>query len=86
MQPPLYPQKIGAILFSSKTVLPVSPSRVMILSQNGDLTEVASHLFSALREMDAFGLDLILVDTCEPIGLGAAIMDRILRASCAENL
>ncbi len=72
---------IGAIVFSKDTVLPVTPQIVLTLSERGDLDEVAANLFAALRELDSAGVDLILVDTCEPIGLGSAIMDRILRAA-----
>ncbi len=75
------PPAVGAVVFSKATRLPCTPKVLITLSQTGDLREVAAHLFAALRELDTTGLDLILVDTCEPIGLGAAIMDRLLRAS-----
>jgi L-threonylcarbamoyladenylate synthase len=75
------PPKVGAIVFRKGARLPCEPTVVKVLSESGDLTQIAAHLFSALRELDAAGVDLILVDTCEPIGLGAAIMDRLLRAS-----
>lgn len=73
-------KQVGAIVFSSKKSLPLTPHIRKVLSEDAELSEVAAHLFSALRELDAAGVDLILVDTCEPIGLGAAIMDRLLRA------
>jgi len=73
--------KVGAIVFSKDTALPVSPEIVLTLSERGALEEVAAKLFAALRELDASGVELILVDSCEPIGLGAAIMDRLLRAT-----
>jgi L-threonylcarbamoyladenylate synthase len=73
--------KIGAILFSKETKLCVAPKVCITLSEHGALEEVAAKLFSALRELDSAKLDLIVVDTCEPIGLGAAIMDRLFRAS-----
>jgi len=74
-------KKIGAIVFSKNTVLPAPPDVLKVLSENGALHQVAARLFAALRELDAARVDLILVDTCEPIGLGAAIMDRLLRAA-----
>jgi L-threonylcarbamoyladenylate synthase len=73
-------QRVGVILFSQNRELGFKPSEIRILSESGDLSEVAARLFAALRELDAQRLDLILVDTCEPIGLGAAIMDRLIRA------
>lgn len=73
-------QRVGVILFSQNRELGFKPSEITILSESGELSEVAARLFAALRELDAQRLDLILVDTCEPIGLGAAIMDRLIRA------
>lgn len=73
--------RLGLILFSPKSDLKIKPQEMKILSSQGDLTEVAAHLFAALRDLDSAKVDLILVDTCEPIGLGAAIMDRLLRAA-----
>jgi L-threonylcarbamoyladenylate synthase len=54
---------------------------VETLSDRGDLGEVARHLFAALRRLDAAGLSAIHCDTCEPVGLGLAIMDRLRRAA-----
>jgi L-threonylcarbamoyladenylate synthase len=73
--------KVGAILFSANSNNTFNPQVVKVLSDTGNLNQVAANLFSALRELDAAGLDLILIDTCETIGLGAAIMDRLLRAA-----
>lgn len=74
------PARVGVIRFSNA---PDSINAVekRILSASGDLNEIAASLFSALRDFDHLRLDLIVVDTCEPIGLGAAIMDRLLRAA-----
>jgi L-threonylcarbamoyladenylate synthase len=74
------PQRIGALIFSDwKPTFPTTATKV--LSTCGDLKEIAARLFGALRELDQADLDLIVVDTCEPIGLGEAIMDRLVRAS-----
>jgi len=51
------------------------------LSDLGDLREAAANLFRYLRELDALGLDLILAERVPSRGLGAAIMDRLERAS-----
>jgi len=74
------PKKTGALIFSDWT--PDFPTTLTkVLSKCGDLEEIAARLFGALRELDEAHLDLIVVDTCEPIGLGEAIMDRLVRAS-----
>ncbi len=46
-----------------------------------DLTEYARRLFAALRELDAQGVDVIVVEQLEESGLGRTIMDRLRRAS-----
>ncbi len=51
-----------------------------ILSPRKSLTEAAANLFSALYELEAFNVDLILADKFPEHGLGLAIMDRLQRA------
>jgi L-threonylcarbamoyladenylate synthase len=54
---------------------------VRCLSQGQDLREAATNLFRHLRELDTLGLDLIVAERVPSGGLGAAIMDRLERAS-----
>ena len=51
------------------------------LSSNQDLREAAANLFRYLRELDQLNLDLLVAEKLPDEGLGAAIMDRLLRAS-----
>jgi L-threonylcarbamoyladenylate synthase len=51
------------------------------LSERQDLREAAANLFCCLRELDALGLDLIVAERVPSRGLGAAILDRLERAS-----
>ncbi len=55
------------------------------LSPEGDVREAALHLFAALHRLDALGLDLIVADPVPESGLGAAVMDRLRRASAKTN-
>ncbi len=54
---------------------------VRILSQSQDLREAAANLFRCLRELDDLELDVIVAERVPPQGLGAAILDRLERAS-----
>ena len=54
---------------------------VRSLSERQDLREAAANLFRYLRELDTLGLDLIVAERVPSRGLGAAIMDRLERAS-----
>jgi L-threonylcarbamoyladenylate synthase len=52
------------------------------LSARQDLREAAANLFRCLRELDALGdVDLIVAERVPDRGLGAAILDRLQRAS-----
>jgi L-threonylcarbamoyladenylate synthase len=51
------------------------------LSEKQDPREAAANLFRYLRELDALGLDCITAERVPSQGLGAAIMDRLERAS-----
>jgi L-threonylcarbamoyladenylate synthase len=53
------------------------------LSSRQDLPEAAANLFRYLRELDQLNLDLLVAEKLPEEGLGAAIMDRLLRASSA---
>jgi L-threonylcarbamoyladenylate synthase len=51
------------------------------LSEKQDLREAAANLFRCLRELDELDLDLIVAERVPSQALGAAIMDRLDRAS-----
>jgi len=51
------------------------------LSERKDLREAAANLFRYLRELDALDVDLIVAERVPLEGLGAAISDRLQRAS-----
>ena len=51
------------------------------LSERKDVREAAANLFRYLRDLDALGADVIVAERVPPQGLGAAIMDRLQRAS-----
>ena len=53
------------------------------LSEKQDLREAAANLFCYLRELDSLDADLIVAERVPCQGLGAAILDRLERASHA---
>ncbi len=74
------PVKTGIISF--KTTYPGIPVfQQMVLSLEGNLQEAAKNLFSAMRRLDTFNLDIILAEEFPEIGLGRAINDRLKKAS-----
>lgn len=74
------PWRVGLLAFTA----PADSGRfhqVEILSPAGDLREATSRFFSALRRLDAAGLDLIVAETFPEHGLGRALNDRLRRAA-----
>jgi L-threonylcarbamoyladenylate synthase len=51
------------------------------LSEQNDLREAAANLFRYLHELDELNIDLIVAERVPDQGLGAAILDRLQRAS-----
>ena len=77
-------QRVGLLAWTSSGNSPSTPTRfaaIRDLSEHGDMREAAANLFRYLRELDALGLDLIVAERVPSQGLGAAIMDRLERAS-----
>lgn len=58
---------------------PVEAER--FIAQPGDPQELARRLFAWLYELDALGVDTILVEGVAPVGVGRAVMDRLTRAA-----
>lgn len=77
--PPLS-ERADAALLAFRDALP-GYRKTRVLSPSGDLREAAAHLFEALHDLDACGAARIDVQRVPNDGLGAAIMDRLQRAS-----
>ncbi len=60
-----------------------SPHQV-VLSSTGNLEEAAKNLFSALRQLDAMPVEVVLAELVPDEGIGRAINDRLRRAA-AQN-
>jgi L-threonylcarbamoyladenylate synthase len=73
---------VGALSF--RPIASVNASRFAVmrnLSERGVLPEAATNLFRMLRELDGEQLDLIVAELVPEKGIGAAINDRLNRAS-----
>ena len=51
-----------------------------ILSETGNIDEIARNLYAKMHEMDELNLDLILIESMPEEGVGIAINDRLRRA------
>jgi L-threonylcarbamoyladenylate synthase len=72
-------QHVGCLLH--RLTLVEVPSRVIIKRIGGCVSDFAHSLFAALRDLDALGVDVIIVERVPEAGLGAAVMDRLRRAA-----
>jgi L-threonylcarbamoyladenylate synthase len=52
-----------------------------VLAADGDPVTVAAHLFEALHDLDAAGVDRIVAQPVPAVGVGRAVMDRLRRAA-----
>ena len=78
--PPVKDRRVGLLAWNA----PIPEERfaaVRTLSQRQDLREAAANLFRCLRELDELDLNLIVAERVPAQGLGAAILDRLERAS-----
>ena len=77
-------QRVGLLAWSPRRTgdrRSLNFAAIRNLSDRGDLREAAANLFRYLRELDALDLDLIVAERVPSLGLGAAIIDRLERAS-----
>jgi L-threonylcarbamoyladenylate synthase len=73
-------KKVGLVCFSKlDDKYKGFPFRV--LSQNQNLLEAASNLYSSMHELDQMNLDLIIAELLPNHGLGESVNDRLHRAS-----
>lgn len=78
---PEYGQK-GPLLLVFDHLHPGYPAdKQLVLAPTGNIKEAAFRLFSALRELDARGEELIIAEKVPDRGLGPAINDRLRKAS-----
>jgi L-threonylcarbamoyladenylate synthase len=73
-------QRVGLLAWNAVTARGTFAA-LRTLSERQDLREAAANLFRFMRELDLLGLDLIVAERVPARGLGAAILDRLERAS-----
>jgi L-threonylcarbamoyladenylate synthase len=72
-------KKIGSITYS-KVLTNIERSSFHVVLESS-IEHVARNLFRALRELDRHDIDVILIESVEEKGLGAAVMDRLRKAA-----
>jgi len=75
--PPGKGERVGLLALTSPSI--AGYAAIEVLTEAGDLREAATHLFAALRRLDAQQLDRIVCEYAPAHGLGLAINDRLSR-------
>jgi L-threonylcarbamoyladenylate synthase len=75
-------KRVGAITYSEDLNV-IEPTRFHIILSSS-VEGYGRNIFRALRELDNLHIDCMLVESVEEHGIGAAIMDRLVRA--AQNI
>jgi L-threonylcarbamoyladenylate synthase len=73
-------RKIGLIVFAESQGIFQAPV-CRVLSSRRDPVTAAARLYGILREMDAAGVDAIVVEGFETAGMGGAVMNRLRKAA-----
>jgi L-threonylcarbamoyladenylate synthase len=73
-------QKVIASITHSRALEKLEPSPLHI-TLKPSLEFIAKYLFGLLRELDLQGVDVIIVESVDEKGLGAAVMDRLRKSS-----
>jgi L-threonylcarbamoyladenylate synthase len=60
-----------------------APAGVHEAARFADAAELAARLYGALRDAEVAGVDVVVVEAVEPVGIGRAVMDRLARAASA---
>lgn len=71
----------GSVVFIGHSKLNIADSRFRTIQLEHDPREYARSIYAALREADRLKPDLIIVEGISDSGEGAAVMDRLRRAS-----
>lgn len=73
-------KRMGVITFKDHYA-EIEKNLLIVLSEKGDFTEAARHLFSGMRQLDRQKPEIILAELLPEKELGRAINDRLRRAS-----
>jgi L-threonylcarbamoyladenylate synthase len=80
-------EQANTAILATEEVLSQLPENMMAktipLGTDRDLNEVARNLFANLNKIDEVGISRAVIHEFPPAGIGAALMDRIMRASVA---
>jgi L-threonylcarbamoyladenylate synthase len=69
---------VGLIAHSAPEV---DSNQLLVFSLRNSPDDYAHSIYSAMRQLDAWGADVIIIEAIDERGEGAAVMDRLRRAA-----
>ncbi|BCV24101.1 MAG TPA: threonylcarbamoyl-AMP synthase [Firmicutes bacterium] len=70
-----------AIMATAETAGAYGERRTAVVGARSDLGSIANNLFDFLRRFDAAGVEVVLAEGVEMVGLGLAVMNRLRKAA-----
>jgi L-threonylcarbamoyladenylate synthase len=74
-------KKVGVFACDEMTKAADGRAYAISYGSSGNVKAASARLFSALREMDEAGVDLIIAETLPIRGIGVAYMNRLLKSA-----
>ncbi len=74
-------RQVGVLAGEENSYLYKEADHVVIIGARTDLAQIAKNLFAGLRQLDAAGMDVLIVEMFDEQGIGAAIMNRLRKAA-----
>ncbi len=69
------------VLATSQNAASYQADEIIVLGEKEDALMISANLYRALRDFDERGVDIIYSESFQNVGLGAAIMNRLMKAA-----
>ena len=72
--------KKALILATTENLEKYAEFNCLDVGSKNDLLEISHNIFSLLRKIDTYNVDIAIIEGVKPKGIGLAIMNRLIRA------
>lgn len=79
------PGALAEVRSGSRAGAPVEVIEVVEVATHRDAVDLARTLYDGLRAAEQAGLEVLVVEAVDEVGVGRAVMDRLRRASAATS-
>ena len=72
------------VISTTENISKYNAKYILDVGSKNNLNEISKNIFSTLRKVDSYNVDLVIIEGVTREGLGLAIMNRLIRA-CEYN-